>query len=324
MTDKKRVRPGGAALFILTGHGACGFNGRSEIGIHWLFSVSSQSRKPKEVFTASLFECRQLNGRKARCFGILLSEKKILNSDAGSGQLFGFDLMPQEFKEDDPAMRRQSIRTIALILGVIIAAAAPARAGTITFADVVRTIGATGQFRAASEVRLAAQSGRAVSRQSDSPQSSVAPSSQPGQQVAAGSAQQEQTAPSGGSATQGPAAPDATLSQSGGQIQTVDLGDVTGTVCDCGEIPVTPIAKRAIPWWLLAGVPLVCVSGICTGDDTPPETPTPPTPPNTPTPEPMTLLLFGSGLLALGAGARRRHGRKQLLEVTTVATTEEV
>jgi hypothetical protein len=104
--------------------------------------------------------------------------------------------------------------------------------------------------------------------------------------------------------------------QSQGTVQTIDLGDVTGTVCDCGELPAIP-GKRGFPWLPLLGIPLICLTGICTGDEevcvvncggtTPTPTPTPPG-----IPEPATLLLFGSGLLALGAGARRRRGLKAL------------
>lgn len=107
------------------------------------------------------------------------------------------------------------------------------------------------------------------------------------------------------------------------QVQTVDLGDVTGTVCDCGEIPRVAIPKGGFPWWPLLGIPAVCLTGICTTNKKPPQegcitgcTP------ETPVPEPMTLLLFGSGLLALGAGARRRRPRTS--EETLTATTEEV
>jgi hypothetical protein len=55
-------------------------------------------------------------------------------------------------------------------------------------------------------------------------------------------------------------------------------------------------------------IPLICVTGICDGDDDETPTPTPP-PTETPIPEPASLLLFGSGITALAAGARRRYAK---------------
>ena len=211
------------------------------------------------------------------------------------------------------------------MLGVTLAGAPAARAATLTYGDVVRNVDAGGQFRPASEVRLrlGAQQGGAAQTQSG-----------PTQNGATSSDQQPGAQPSGA----GPAAvttvADPTLSQSGGKVETVDLGDVTGTVCDCGEVFIeNPSRPRGFPWWPLVGIPLICVTGICTGstpeceeqpcESTPTPTPTPtPQPPQVP--EPISLLLFGSGLLALGAGARRRNGRKQLEAETINATAEEV
>ena len=123
-----------------------------------------------------------------------------------------------------------------------------------------------------------------------------------------------------GTPSQGGAKTDSLLSgltvTSEGQRLGVDIveeGEVEGTICDCGEILV---AAGAFPKWplvFLAAVPLVFINQCETCDENPSSTPTP-TPPTTPTPEPASLLLFGTGLLAAGAGLRRRYGKSKRVE----------
>jgi PEP-CTERM motif-containing protein len=97
----------------------------------------------------------------------------------------------------------------------------------------------------------------------------------------------------------------------------VEEAEVEGSVCDCGDIPPLVGGFPKWPLLFLAAVPLVFINHDCEDCNnvetpTPTPTPPPPTPPPTPVPEPASLLLLGTGLLAVGAGLRRRHGRTKL------------
>lgn len=202
-----------------------------------------------------------------------------------------------------------------MMLSVLLVMAVPVRAGSIQFGEVVQTIvdGQNGRSRMHLRLRNISQSGRLPVVGGTSSNSG---GSSEGSQQGGGS-----NVPSGGGDVDSSTVMvDAAPAQGpSGQVQTVDLGDVTGTVCDCGEIPI-PAIKRGFPLWpLLAGIPLICVTGICKDDEKTPicivncgETVIP---------EPATLLLFGSGLLALGARARRRRRPEDAVEETDAATT---
>ncbi|HET6973574.1 MAG TPA: PEP-CTERM sorting domain-containing protein [Pyrinomonadaceae bacterium] len=108
-------------------------------------------------------------------------------------------------------------------------------------------------------------------------------------------------------------------------VEEIEDGEVEGTICDCGEIFIAGASFPKWPFLFLAAVPLVFIDRDSDEQPTPTPppgnspTPTPtPTPtPNstpTPTPEPASLLLFGTGLLAAGAGLRKRYAKSKIKE----------
>lgn len=217
-------------------------------------------------------------------------------------------------------MKHQASRAAALMLTFLLVTAGPVQAGTVEFAEVVRTLA---ESRRGSSVDAHL---RAIQQQGGTALASgVVSTAQQGKGGADSNTSNSANVPAGGAdAATGTGGSTAVIlqdsSQQGGTIETVDLGDVTGTVCDCGEIPAE-IIKGGLPWWPLlglGGIPLFFLDD----NGKPPNGPPPPTPPPPPIPEPATLMLFGTGLLAIGAGARRRRRNGKTMRVEEDASGE--
>ena len=222
-------------------------------------------------------------------------------------------------------MRTRVFRLIATFLSLLLLVAVPAQASTIKFADVVNVMGDLQNGGQLQRLRLRAvgqdPSGSGTMASASKPSAaSVAPAAEGDAQLPASSLASGTEAIAPSSLISGTAvAPQ----QPQGEVQVFEQDNIDGTICDCGEIPA--VGGGFPKWPFLALIPLICVTGVCTHDheecltcactNCPTPTPTPPIP------EPASLLLFGSGIVALSAGARRRYAKMRASK-QAAATTE--
>lgn len=202
-------------------------------------------------------------------------------------------------------MRSRIFRHASMVASLLLLVAVPTQASPIKFADVVNVMGDLhrGSHNEQLRLRVAQDPAVPLSARNNTAASGTAASPATDENVVAAS---NDLAATENSSTSLVAGTDIAPQQPQGDVTVFDQDQVSGTICDCGEIPAVGGGFPVWPFLLL--IPLVCVTGICTGDDK--EKPPPPTPtPTPPIPEPTSLLLLGSGIAALGAGARRRYAK---------------
>ncbi len=207
-------------------------------------------------------------------------------------------------------MSSRIYRQVSIVASLLLLVAVPAQASPISFADVVNVMGDLNRGSQAAQLRLRA------TQDPTAPVSSRENSSSAGNTATAPATSGDVTqAADALAATENSAnsslvaGTDITPQQPQGDVQVFDQDTVNGTICDCGEIP--PVGGGFPKWPFLLLIPLVCVTGVCTHHhhneciecNVPTPTPTPPVP------EPTSLLLLGSGIAALSAGARRRYAK---------------
>lgn len=217
-------------------------------------------------------------------------------------------------------MMSRAFRPTAAILSILLLSGAPTHAAPVAISEVIQVLGS---YQNPPELRL-----RSVSQHTNSyvdEGSGPSPVASAAQQSAAGGLTEipDATTPVvvAGDSADTLLAGVAVSSDPQGGVDVVDQGDVEGTICDCGEITVPGGGFPKWPLLFLAAIPFFFIPhSDRSPSPIPLTTPTPP-PPTPEIPEPASLLLFGTGLAAFGAGLRRRYARGKL--ATQLQTTEE-
>lgn len=218
-------------------------------------------------------------------------------------------------------MSSRIFRHASTVASLVLLVAVPTQASPIKFADVVNVMGDLHRGNHTEHLRLRMRQDPSVPLNNRSSATSSA-----GTTVSTATDEDVVTASNELAATENSsmdtslvAGTDIAPQQPQGNVQVFDQDQVSGTICDCGEIP----AVGGFPKWpFLLLIPLVCLTGICFDDDKKkiPPPPPPPTPTDTPPiPEPTSLLLLGSGIAALSAGARRRYARMKAAKETSAS-----